>query len=264
VKGKYFYGWYDLGGYIPTPVMAIYQPRYHPQFFVATMPNLVTYHAIITLIPRVKVKTHSITYDPNEYNRIYGNIIDHVKPGVELDEAEVKALLAYLNSTFNWLWLEQNARYIAKGPLGLEVNILRDMPVINVKKINRADISELAKLFDELESRARQLAKNEEEIEEKEEKVTKLKMFEELKPYFQAIDRKIAEMLGVSVDVEWLWSSAWEMMERRIKGARGPMRPGAEVSLEIDVGGKRRSRRGRSSSSSATITLDKWFKLGGK
>jgi len=264
VKGKYFYGWYDLGGYIPTPVMAIYQPRYHPQFFLATMPNLVTYHAIITLIPRVKVKTHSITYDPNEYNRIYGNIIDHVKPGVELDEAEVKALLAYLNSTFNWLWLEQNARYIAKGPLGLEVNILRDMPVINVKKINRADISELAKLFDELESRARQLAKNEEEIEEKEEKVTKLKMFEELKPYFQAIDRKIAEMLGVSVDVEWLWSSAWEMMERRIKGARGPMRPGAEVSLEIDVGGKRRSRRGRSSSSSATITLDKWFKLGGK
>ena len=157
---------------------------------------------------------------------------------------------------------------IAKDPLGLEVNILRDMPIINVKDIERADVSELAKLFEELESKARQLAKSEEEIEE-EEKVTKLKMFEELKPYFQAIDRKIAEVLGVSVDVEWLWSFAWEMLERRIKGARGPMRPGAEVSLEIDVGRKRRSRkrrsrRGRSSSPKATVTLDKWFKPGGK
>ena len=71
-------------------------------------------------------------------------------------------------------------------------------------------------------------------------------------------------MLGVSVDVEWLWSFAWEMLERRIKGARGPMRPGAEVSLEIDVGRKRRSRRGQSSSPKATVTLDKWFKPGGK
>jgi len=114
------------------------------------------------------------------------------------------------------------------------------MPIINVKKINRADVSELAKFFDELESKARELAKNEEEIEEEEEKVTKLKMFEELKPYFQAIDRKIAEVLGISIDVEWLWNSAWEMMERRIKGTRGPTRPGAEVSLEIDVGGKRK------------------------
>ena len=85
-----------------------------------------------------------------------------------------------------------------------------------------------------------------------------------MKPYFQTIDRKIAELLGIPTDVEWLWNSAWEMMERRIKGARGPTRPGAEVSIEIDVGKKRRNRRSRSSSPGTKVSLDKWLKPGGK
>jgi len=273
-----FRGWYDLGGYIPAPIMAIYQPRYHTQFFLVTMPNLVTYHAIITLIPRVKVKIDRITYDPNEYNKVYGNVIDHVKSNIELDEVEVKALLAYLNSTFSWLWLEHNARYIAKGPLGLEVNILRNIPIINVKSINHDDVEELARLFDDLEGKARQLVEGEKGNEDEEEEVTveegesekeeatKLKMFEALKPCFQLIDRKIAELLGIPVDVEWLWSFAWEMMERRIKGARGPTRPGAEVSIEIDLGRKGKKGRSRKSKSSSgkTFTLDKWFKPKGK
>jgi len=53
----FFYGWYDLGGFIPTPVMAVRQARYRPQFFLVTTP-LVTYDAVIALIPRVKVKVH--------------------------------------------------------------------------------------------------------------------------------------------------------------------------------------------------------------
>jgi len=85
-----------------------------------------------------------------------------------------------------------------------------------------------------------------------------MKMFEALKSDFQAIDRKIAEVLGIPVDVERLWSSTWEMMERRIKGARGPTRPGAEVSMEIDV--RREGERRRSSSSSSALPLDKWLK----
>lgn len=250
-----FKGWYDLGGYLPTPLMAIRQPRYHPQFFYVEMP-VVTYDAIITFIPKIKITVKDSVVDPKNY------IKDHpflssigIHADIDLDEKELKALLAYLNSTFVWLWLEQNARYIAKGPLGLEVNILRDMPILNVKKLKREDVEELAKLFDDLESRARQLVRGEE---------TKLEMFEALKPYFQTIDRKIAELLGIPIDVEWLWNSAWEMMERRIKGARGPTRPGAEVSIEIDVGKKRRNRRSRSSSPGTTVSLDKWLKPGGK
>lgn len=271
VGEPYFYGWYDLGGYVPTPIMAIYQPRYHPQFFLATMSNLITYPAIITFIPRVKMKIGNTIYDPIEYNKIYGNIIGNVKPDIELDEVEVKALLAYLNSTFNWVWLEQNARYIAKGPLGLEVNIIEKMPIPNVKKVDRRYVEELAKLFDKLESAARAIIGNvsssKEGEEEEEEGGEKLRMFKELRPIFGEIDSRVAEILGIHVDVDELWRHAWEMMERRIKGAGREVRPGAVV--EVEVIAKRKSRRKTerktkkrrgSSSHGSSMPLTKWFK----
>ena len=57
-----FRGWYDLGGYIPTPSMAIRQPRYHPQFFYVEMP-VVTYDAIITFIPKIRITVKDSVYD---------------------------------------------------------------------------------------------------------------------------------------------------------------------------------------------------------
>jgi hypothetical protein len=272
-RKPYFYGWYDLGGFIPTPIMAIYQPRYHPQFFLATMPNLITYHAIIALIPRIKIVLSNSTYDPIEFNKLYGSIIDNVKPNIELDEVEVKALLAYLNSTFNWVWLEQNARYIAKGPLGLEVNVVENMPILNVKKIDRRYVEELAQLFDELESVARQIMgaaaslskESEEESEEEEEGGKKLRMFEELRPVFREIDSKIVEILGVYVDVDELWRYAWEMMERRIKGAGRKVAPGAEgveLATPAKKTRKRKETRKKGGSQDKTVPLTKWSKSG--
>jgi hypothetical protein len=148
-----FYGWYDLGGYVPTPIMAIRQARYHPQFFLVKMP-LVTYDAIITFIPRVRVRVGNWVFDPGEYR----SIIEGVNSNVELDEVEVKALLAYLNSTFNWLWLEQSGRSTGYGALVLDTNTLRELPLLNVKAIGRERVEELARLFDELETEARRLA----------------------------------------------------------------------------------------------------------
>ena len=251
---KIFKGWYDLCGYVPTPLMAVYQPRYHPQFFYAKISrewNLITYHAIITLIPRVRIVTAQISIDPIDYHKKYPCLSLLVKKGIELNEDELKALLAYFNSTFVWLWLEQNARYIAKGPLGLEVSTLREMPLINVKKLKTDDVKTLAELFDRLEMEARRL---------KEEVKTKLEMFGRLEPIFKEIDRKLADILNIAVDVEWLWNSAWEMMERRIKGAKGPARPGVKVSLEIDIDHKKgRKRKRRGSSSQNIMTLDNWL-----
>ena len=250
-----FRGWYDLGGYLPTPLMAIRQPRYHPQFFYVKMP-VITYDAIITLIPKIRVEAEGMIYGLGEYVKDHPFLASIGSNNyIELNEVELKALLAYLNSTLTWLWLEQNARYIAKGPLGLEVNILRDMPIPNVKKLSREDVEELASLFDELEDRARQL------VEEDEGAETKLEMFEALKTCFQAIDRKIAEILRIPVDIEWLWDSAWEMMERRIKGARGPTRPGTAVSLEIEVSKQRKGKKKKRKTASFDdiAPLDKWF-----
>jgi type I restriction-modification system DNA methylase subunit len=258
----WFYGWYDLGGFLPTPLMAIYQAFYHPQFFLCKIP-VVTYHAIITLIPKVRVETSFMKIDPRE---MYSQHLSQLKTNIILDETELKALLAYLNSTFVWLWLEQVGRRTGGGIIALEVQHARDMPILNVKALRRNDVEELAKIFDELESEARKyVRRGSVEVEEDEKGGGKMEMFKHLKPVFAKIDSKISEILGIYEDIEWLWSSAWEMMERRIKGSEEPTRPGAEVSVSIDVGGGSKRGKRRSGGSSGAVTpLDKWFKpIGG-
>jgi type I restriction-modification system DNA methylase subunit len=246
---RWFYGWYDLGGYVPTLLMAIYQAGYHPQFFLVKMP-LATYHAIITFIPKVKVRIGNWIFDPSEYR----NIIGEINNNVELDEVGVKALLAYLNSTFNWLWLEQNGRRTGGGILAFEVNVAERMPILNVKAIDKSKVNELARLFDELEVKARELIglkpitndlPDEGEGDEEEEVgSSKLEMFRQLRPIFKRIDEVIAEILGIDVDVDELWKQAWEMMERRIKGAEREARPGAKsITEEKPSEGKGRGRR---------------------
>jgi hypothetical protein len=148
-----FYGWYDLGGFVPTPIMAIRYPRYHPQFFLVKTP-LATYHGIIALIPKVRVRFGNWVFDPSEYRSTIGEVNNNV----ELDEVEIKALLAYLNSTINWLLLEQSGRSTGDGALVLDTNMLRELPLLNVKAIDRGRVEELARLFDELETEARRLA----------------------------------------------------------------------------------------------------------
>jgi type I restriction-modification system DNA methylase subunit len=259
VRRPLFYGWYDLGGYIPTPIMAIRQPRYHPQFFLCEIP-VVTYDAIITFIPKVRVETSFMKYDPGEFERY----LPDIKRDIVINEVEVKALLAYLNSTFNWLWVEQNARYIAKGPIGLEAHVARDIPILNVKAVERKEVEELAKLFDELEEGAREVLKKlssevqssvEAEGEGAEEEIggIKLEMIKRLRPALAKIDEKIAEILNLPVNVDALWDYAWEMMERRVRGAKEPVRPGAE---SVDFMQRRKGRKRRSADS---LTLDMFF-----
>jgi len=267
-REPYFYGWYDLGGYIPTPLMAIRQSGYRPQFFYAKIP-VVTYDAIIAFIPKVKIVAESMIIDPSEYHKQYPYLSLPIRSEV-LDEIELKALLAYLNSTFAWLWTEQSARRTGGGALCLEVNVVESMPILNVKKVGRSHVEELAKLFDELESTARSAistgSSTTEEGEEgekgEEEEGKKLKMFKELREVFKKIDRKIAEVLGISVDVDELWSYAWEMMERRIKGAGRKVVPGAE-GVEVAVLPEKKKRREKrkskkKGSQGKVIPLDRW------
>jgi len=266
-----FHGWYDLGGYIPTPLMAIRQAFYHQQFFYVEIP-VVTYDAIITFIPKVRIETASLKIDPREYAESYPSLSETLKyKDIVLDETDLKALLAYLNSTFIWLWIEQKGRRTGGGIIALEVQHARDIPILNVKNIDRKVVEGLAKLFDDLEKKAREIItvmKVEEESEEEGEgssdskrRTTKLEMFSKLKPYLQEIDRKITEVLGITIDIDQLWSSAWEMMERRVKGAGEPTRPGTDASVEVGLGEERRRRgRGRKSSSGGSSSLGKWMK----
>ncbi len=242
-----FKGWYDLGGYIPTPVMAIRQAFYHQQFFYAEFP-LVTYDAIIAFIPKVRVSIREWIYDPSMYSRYLT-----VREDIELDEIDVKALLAYLNSTFIWLWVEKTGRRTGGGIISLEVQQTRELPLLNVKMIGRNRIVRLAQLFDKLELKARQLIGS---------SVSKLEMFKNLKQELQEIDREIAGILDIDIDVNKLWSTAWEMMERRVKGARVLVRPGVKVSIEVgDKRSRSRSKRNKSSTIANIAPIDKWFKI---
>ncbi|RSN79103.1 MAG: hypothetical protein DSO07_08320 [Thermoproteota archaeon] len=255
----FFHGWYDLGGYIPTLVMAIRQAGYHPQFFLAKAP-FVTYDAIITFIPKVRIKIDHYIYDPIKYSKAYHNIIN-VNPDVELDLVEIKALLAYLNSTFMWIWLEQTGRRTGGGILALEADISGEMPVLNVKKIDRGDVVELAMLFDKLEFEARKLAGTSLGIASEGKEGGKYKMFEKLRPVFKKIDSKIAEILGITVDVDALWDSAWDMMERRVKGAGRRVRPGTEVEIDIE---ERDRRSRRFSPPDNVVPLTEWLEPEGQ
>ena len=124
---EHFYGWYDLGGVKKAPIMAIYQSQYKTRFILTKYP-FVTYHAILTFIPNTK-----------------------------LTEEQLKALLAYLNSSFTQLYIESHARITGMGVAALEVKHADKMPILNVEKLKQKDLELLASLFDKLETEARKI-----------------------------------------------------------------------------------------------------------
>jgi hypothetical protein len=158
-----FYGWYDLGGVLLTPLMAKYYAQYYPQFFISEYPT-VTYNDIITLIPKVNVEE----YDVDQLKSILGKLQNKEKKRIKkllddieknskttLSNKELKALTAYLNSTLVWNWSEFRSRRTSGGLLAIEVDIAKNIPIPNLKGLSEKDIDDLAKLFDELEAEAR-------------------------------------------------------------------------------------------------------------
>jgi len=173
-KKDLFYGWYDLGGVEKAPIMAIRQSRYKTRFIMQKF-DVVTYDAIVTLIPKS-----------------------------ELDDLELKALLAFLNSSFAQLYIETTGRTTgAVGPVSLEVKHTEEMPILNVKAPRQEDIELLASLFDGLEAEARRLggADTMENIE---------KLWDTV---IEKIDVEVASILGLPREL------AKTMMKRRLQRA---------------------------------------------
>lgn len=126
-KKEKFFGWYDLGGVEKAPIMAIYQSQYKTRFILTKYP-VVTYPAIITFIRKT-----------------------------EITENELKAILAYLNSSFPQLYIESHARITGMGVAALEVKHADEMPILDITKLRQNDLESLASLFDELEAEARKI-----------------------------------------------------------------------------------------------------------
>ncbi|MBC7113538.1 MAG: N-6 DNA methylase [Candidatus Methanomethyliales bacterium] len=176
---KLFYGWYDMGEVLRIPIFAIYHARYKTRFVLCKFP-VATSHQFVTFIPKIK-----------------------------LDDLKIKALLAFLNSSFVQYYIEKKGTPAAKGPIGLEVKIAKEIPVPDVRKLPEEKIEILAKKFEELENEARALggASRKEDLE-----LLKKKLME--------LDSEVAKALNIPSDVVTKVQRVVEVLTaRRLVGA---------------------------------------------
>ena len=144
-------------------------------------------------------------------------------PKVELTKDQLKALLAYLNSSFTQFYVETEGRYIALGPIGLEISQAERMPVLDPRKLSDDEVKKLAELFDKLEAKAREIGG-----------ATGREHIEQLKPMIHEIDREIGKILGLSdFEVYAVQNAVDQMVERRIAGVRGVTRHAIRGEEEI-------------------------------
>jgi hypothetical protein len=177
-----FYGWYDLGGVRPALFFAIYQAWWKTRFVRCEFP-LAMYHGLITYAPKV-----------------------------DLNEMQVEALLAYLNSSFAQHYIETNGRRSGGGIIGFEVSVAREMPIPDIQKVNHKQLNLLAEAFGKLERESRKIGG-----------ATKKDQYEKLKPIINRIDNIIGKWLGLtSKQVKEVQMNVDFLVDRRVSSAKEP------------------------------------------
>ena len=224
---QFFIDWYDLGGVIEAPIYATYGARYWMRFVLAGFQCALD-HRILALIPR---------------------------QGVQFDEVELKALLAYLNSSFTQIQAEVMGR-VAGGVALLELDVkpLSSFLVLDVKKLPRGDVEKLARLFDRLEAEARGLS-GADVVENVfgSELAKELTGRGDVKPgvpglfntVIKEIDYEVARVLGLEHLVETVRALVIDLARRRLSRAGEARREaikGMERLTGVERPGKRRRR----------------------
>jgi len=213
---QYFYGWYDLGGVANAPIIAVRQSQYKTRF-IWNLKKVVTYDAMITFTP---------------------------KSTVEFNEMQIKALLAYLNSSFTQLYVESKSRITGLGVAALEVNKAEEMPILDIFNLKEEYLKSLADLFDKLNREARKIGGA-----DKKENIMKL-----WDSVIAEIDEKIAEILNLP---EYLPEAARTlakiMMERRLARTKQPQPTAIKGATEmLQIKQQKKGKRRRKSSEQST------------
>ena len=176
-------GWYDLGEVKPAQIVGIYESRYKSRFILLEgycNKPMAIFHRMICLYPKEKLTNN-----------------------------QIKAILAYLNSSFAQFYVETEGRYIALGPIGLEISQAERMPVLDPRKLSEKEIKGLADLFDKLEVKAREIGG-----------ATEREQIEQLKPIIHEIDREIGKILELpDLEVYAIQNAVDQLVKRRIAGA---------------------------------------------
>jgi len=197
-----FYGWYDLGGVVETSFFAVRQAWHKTRFVLCGYP-VALYDALIAFKPKVK-----------------------------LSESQLKAFLAYLNSSFTQYYIELNGRRSGGGIIGLEVDIAREMPVLDVMKLNHQQITRLSELFDKLENASRLFGG-----------AVKKEQVDRIRPVIMEIDSVVGDLLGLSEgEVKQVQETVTMLVKRRLAGvkeARPETVKGEEKVKRLKRGGKK-------------------------
>ncbi|MEM3964314.1 MAG: hypothetical protein QW584_01130 [Thermofilaceae archaeon] len=212
---KEFYGWYDLGGVEYAPIFAIRQAWYKTRFVRCDFP-VALYDALIALMPKVS-----------------------------LTREHLNALLAYLNSSFSQYYIETGGRRSGGGIIALEVNIARDMPILDIRRLSEDQVKALSESFEKLENEARKIggASEKEQIDK-------------LKPIIYEIDNVIAKILGLpDVMVKSVQMQVDMLVERRIAGSKEERRGHVKGEAELKVSPSKR-KKSKISQSEGSMQLD--------
>jgi hypothetical protein len=197
---EHFYGWYDLGGVIKAPIYVTYGSRYWMRFVLSRFHAALD-HRILSLIP---------------------------KEGISFNKEELKALLAFLNSSFSQLQAELKGR-VAGGVALLEFDVksLSELLTIDIRSLPREQIKRLANLFDELEGEARKVGGADDAENVLGSDLVRRMLNQQPKAEnpglfntaIRRIDEEVGKILGLSEFVEPLRNTVLSLMERRLARA---------------------------------------------
>jgi len=189
------------------------------------------------------------------------------KQGVRFDEVELKALLAYLNSSFGQLQAEIRGR-VAGGVALLELDVkpLSEFLVLDVKRLPRDVVERLASLFDKLEEEARRLggADSAENVfcSELARELAGREAGRDVQGLFNTvvkeIDYEVAKVLGLEDAVEYVRALVLDLAKRRLSRA-GEARLGALKGSEEHVELKRPKRGRRAAEGAPNRRLDEFL-----
>jgi hypothetical protein len=156
---------------------------------------------------------------------------------INLNEEMLKALLAFLNSSFTQIQVEARGRTTGGGMLELDIRPLEELLILDICKLKGEYIERLAMLFDELESEARRLGGQ--DVKE-----NAMKLYDTI---IKQIDYTVAEILGIGELVaEGVRTMVKIMMERRLARAGEARREairGTEEERRLERPRKKRAKK---------------------
>ncbi len=165
---------------------------------------------------------------------------------------ELKAILAYLNSSFVRFYVELVGRASGGVTISLEVDQAEQIPVPDIRKIDHNNIDKLATLFDALEAKTRELGG-----------ADKLDLLEGLRDIIVKIDEEIVKALKIEASLaKTAARSASILMERRLSKmteAEPEVLKGEEKMIRI-IAPLRKTRRADAKANAAR--LDLWTEPG--